>query len=126
MAIPNIPVGTVSRESGIYSTDYEMLPMLPNGAVPSPIAVKTVTNSAAVNIALSGAGVVVISSEDYGCFFRFKSATDTADVTGVDGGNARGKVLPGSQRVEAPISGATHVSVIGASGTARVTIEQRA
>lgn len=107
--------------------DLALLPVLPNGALPAAIAIKSATTSTAQNIAInSGTAMVVISAKDNNAFYRFKTASDTADVTAADGGNARGEVLSGSQRVEVPVSGATYISVIGGDGTARVTLEQRA
>lgn len=123
---PHIQNITLGEEVRSDKNIVGILPVLPHGEIPTPIAVKSVTTSTAVNVALSGASLIVISSEDNGCYFRFKTSSDTADVTSVDGGNARGKVLPGSQRVEALVTGATHISLLGDSGTARVTIEQRA
>ena len=90
------------------------------------MAVKTVSASAVTNVALSGASFVVIGSKDNNVFYRFKKADDVVDVTKTDGGNARGEVLAGTQRVEVPIAGATFISLIGGDGAARVTIEQRA
>ena len=104
----------------------EILQVLPNGAVPTPMAVKTVSASAVTNVALSGASFVVIGSKDNNVFYRFQKADDVVDVTKTDGGNARGEVLAGTQRVEVPIAGATFISLIGGDGAARVTIEQRA
>ena len=124
--IANIPVGTTAATEGVYSQNYMLLPVLPNGAIHTAIAVKDVTTSTAVNVELSGASMVVIGSKDNNVFYRFKTASDTNDVTKTDGGNARGEVLPGSQRVEVPTVGATYISLLGGDGTARVTIEQRA
>ena len=121
--VDNVIIGRQIRSDRNVESVF---PVLPNGAIPTAIAIKNVTTSTAVNVALSGASMVVISSEDNGCYFRFKTATDTANVVSSNGGNARGKVLPGSQRVEVPVSGATHISLLGGAGTARVTIEQRA
>ena len=121
--VDNVIIGRQIRSDRNVESVF---PVLPNGAIPTTIAIKDVTTSTAVNVALSGASMVVISSEDNGCYYRFKTAADAADVVSTDGGNARGKVLPGSQRVEVPTVGATHISLLGGSGTARVTIEQRA
>lgn len=125
MTISNIPTGAVNRESSLYNTTDELLQMLPNGTA-QPMAEKSVSDVAVTNVQLSSGGMVVITSEDYGCYYRFKTATDTDDVTGGDGGNALGKCIAGSQRVEAVVDGATHISVLGNGGTATVTIEQRA
>jgi hypothetical protein len=123
--IQNVPYAD-RKHIDQLQTGKELLPMLPNGPIPAPIAIKSVTTGTAVAVDLAAtASVVVISAEDYGCYFRFLTADDTAAVTSADGGNARGKVLPGTQRSEAPITGATKISVIGGSGTSRVTIEQR-
>ena len=104
-----------------------LIPTLPNGDLTSPISIKSVTSSTPQTITLSNPvpTFVVISSEDYGCCYRFLKVDDTTDVTSADGGNARGKVLPNTQRVEVPITGATGLSVIGSRGTALITIEQR-
>jgi hypothetical protein len=123
MAIQNIPVGVAP----IDSRNYAMLPMLPNGAIPSPIAIRLVTAGVVIDIPLApGTTIVVIGAKDNNCFYRFKTATDTADVTKTDLGNARGEVLAWSQRVEAPVTGATSLSVICGDGSSRVTVEQRA
>lgn len=128
MSLPQIPAATYSSDN-YEQLEHVALQLLPNGLLSKPIAIKDVGITTAVNVQLAtndGTKIVVISSEDYGCYYRFKTAADTADVTSADGGNARGKVLPGTQRPEVPISGATYISLIGGSGTARVTIEQRA
>lgn len=122
--IQNITIGEEVRSD---RNVVGILPVLPNGAIPAPLKILTVLTSAAQNVAIhADTTMVVISSEDYGCYYRFKTSGDTNDVVNTDAGNQRGKVLPNSQRSERPVAGATHISVIGASGTARVTIEQRA
>lgn len=123
-SVGNVTVGEDVRSD---RTIYGILPVLPNGAIPAPMRILTVLSNNAQNVEISpNTRFVIIGSEDYGCYYRFKTPADSGNVVGTDGGNQRGYVLPNSQRTERPVSGATYISVIGASGTARVTIEQRA
>ena len=128
MSLPQIPAATYSSDN-YEQLEHVALQILPNGLLSKPIAIKDVGTTTAVNVALAtndGTKILVIGAKDNNIYYRFKTATDTTDVNTTDGGNARGEVMAGSQRVEVPIQNATYISLIGGDGTARVTIEQRA
>lgn len=89
-------------------------------------AIKSVTNSAATNVAVpAGATQVHITSQDYGCHYKWKTAADTDDCENSDAGKCLDFVLPGGEVDENIPAGATYISLKGGRGQAYVTVSFR-
>lgn len=84
-----------------------------------PEASFSVTTGEAVNKTIADNEMIELSSEQFSCYVKYKTATDTADATS---DNSDYKVLANSKEFRKVPEGCIGISIIASGGTATFTL----